>query len=249
MIKFFRKIRYDLVGKNKTSKYIKYALGEIVLVVVGILIALQLNNWKENRILNSRKFEYFNSLIADLKADSVLINRQNHFMILDLAKLVEYKDRLSHHNASMDTLKKIVKYEYLSWFDPSNNLNLNTYTALISSGDLNIFDLEFRYLLLNHHRVQNRTIKIVNDNMDLFMDRLARFDLPLTQSEVLSEYNVTGQFNENIWRTTDDDELTEKFLNRLFVKSIMERNILFEREMLLDSTYSYLRKLYSYKLK
>ena len=47
MIKFFRKLRYDLMEKNKTGKYLKYAIGEIVLVVIGILIALQINNWNE----------------------------------------------------------------------------------------------------------------------------------------------------------------------------------------------------------
>ena len=50
MIKFFRKIRYDLMEINKTGKYVKYAIGEIVLVVIGILIAVNINNWNENRI-------------------------------------------------------------------------------------------------------------------------------------------------------------------------------------------------------
>ena len=50
MIKFFRKIRYDLMNQNKTTKYFKYAIGEIVLVVIGILIALQVNNWNVNRL-------------------------------------------------------------------------------------------------------------------------------------------------------------------------------------------------------
>ena len=49
MIKFFRKIRQNLIMQNKTSKYFKYAIGEIILVVIGILIALQINNWNENR--------------------------------------------------------------------------------------------------------------------------------------------------------------------------------------------------------
>ena len=45
MIKFFRNIRQILIMENNTSKYLKYAIGEIVLVVIGILIALQINNW------------------------------------------------------------------------------------------------------------------------------------------------------------------------------------------------------------
>ncbi|GAB4154386.1 MAG: hypothetical protein Tsb0033_02310 [Winogradskyella sp.] len=49
MIKFFRKIRQNLLSEGKTIKYLKYAIGEIVLVVIGILIALQLNNWNESR--------------------------------------------------------------------------------------------------------------------------------------------------------------------------------------------------------
>ena len=49
MIKFFRKIRQKLLSENKFSKYLVYAIGEIVLVVIGILIALQINNWNENR--------------------------------------------------------------------------------------------------------------------------------------------------------------------------------------------------------
>ena len=49
MIKFFRKIRQNLLSEGKTGKYLKYALGEIILVVVGILIALQINNWNERR--------------------------------------------------------------------------------------------------------------------------------------------------------------------------------------------------------
>ena len=50
MIKFFRKIRQQLLTENKLSKYLLYAIGEIILVIIGILIALQINNWKDKRI-------------------------------------------------------------------------------------------------------------------------------------------------------------------------------------------------------
>ena len=53
MIKFFRHIRKDLIGKNKTGMYIKYAIGEIILVVIGILLALQINSLNEKRKLSN----------------------------------------------------------------------------------------------------------------------------------------------------------------------------------------------------
>ena len=55
MIKFFRKIRYDLMEKNKTGKYFKYAIGEIILVMIGILLALQVNNWNQQRIATQKE--------------------------------------------------------------------------------------------------------------------------------------------------------------------------------------------------
>jgi len=54
MIKFFRHIRQSLINENKMGKYFKYAIGEILLVVIGILIALQINNWNQQR-LNAKK--------------------------------------------------------------------------------------------------------------------------------------------------------------------------------------------------
>ena len=71
MIKFFRKIRYDLMGKNKTGKYFKYAIGEIVLVVIGILIALSINNWnEENKSEKETNFQ-LSKLRDNLKSDNL----------------------------------------------------------------------------------------------------------------------------------------------------------------------------------
>jgi hypothetical protein len=69
MISLFRKIRRGFVGNGNTSKYAKYAIGEILLVVIGILIALQINNWNEEK--SERKVEevYLQNMVEDLKAD------------------------------------------------------------------------------------------------------------------------------------------------------------------------------------
>ena len=66
MIKFFRKIRQQLLSQNKLSKYLFYAIGEILLVVIGILIALQINNWNQNRLTQKKSSEFHMRLAEEL---------------------------------------------------------------------------------------------------------------------------------------------------------------------------------------
>jgi hypothetical protein len=75
MIKFFRKIRQNLLSEGKTGKYLKYAIGEIVLVVIGILIALSINNWNENRKSKRVVKEIYRNLEASLVQDSTQVQR------------------------------------------------------------------------------------------------------------------------------------------------------------------------------
>ena len=67
MIKIFRKIRQKLIQENKTSSYIKYAIGEIILVMVGILLALQVNNWNELRSNKSKLESYILEYKSELE--------------------------------------------------------------------------------------------------------------------------------------------------------------------------------------
>ncbi|MGZ0016358.1 DUF6090 family protein [Yeosuana sp. AK3] len=69
MIKFFRKIRKKLLEQGKTSNYLKYAIGEIVLVVVGILIALQINNWNEDRKGKLQMLVNISSIKEDIQTE------------------------------------------------------------------------------------------------------------------------------------------------------------------------------------
>jgi hypothetical protein len=69
MIKFFRKIRQNLLSEGQTGKYLKYAIGEIILVVIGILIALQLNDWNDSQKQLKLENEYYCRLLEDSKLD------------------------------------------------------------------------------------------------------------------------------------------------------------------------------------
>ena len=67
MIKLFRKFRQNLIFEGKNGRYLKYAFGEVILVVIGILIALQINNWNDNRKDRIIEKEILTELIALLK--------------------------------------------------------------------------------------------------------------------------------------------------------------------------------------
>jgi hypothetical protein len=74
MIKFFRKIRHRLLTDNKFSKYLLYSIGEIVLVVIGILIALSINNWNEERLVRHQIKTNLINLSVAIKQDFDLLN-------------------------------------------------------------------------------------------------------------------------------------------------------------------------------
>jgi len=111
MIKFFRKIRQNLLSEGNTGKYLKYAVGEIILVVIGILIAVQINNWNNRNQLEDLERKYLieirNSLQFDLKDIQFNIGfnesrlRSNEIVLQYLNREIEYSDSLKFHFANM----------------------------------------------------------------------------------------------------------------------------------------------------
>jgi len=107
MIKLFRKIRYDLMEQNQSSKYLKYALGEIVLVVIGILIALSINNWTEYKKERRQEQKIITELLSALKNnykhmlnDSInrsSWNRSSDIVIYFFETGLEFTDSLNIH--------------------------------------------------------------------------------------------------------------------------------------------------------
>ena len=137
MLRFFRQIRQRLLTDNKFSKYLLYAVGEILLVVVGILIALQIDNWNENR--NDRNL-YLNYLVR-LKSDFENLHQTAEFLgkwADELVDLAEYQaDYLNGNLTTLDTLKLAISIEFNSSVN-RYNINLPTASELSSTGRLTI---------------------------------------------------------------------------------------------------------------
>ncbi|WP_223033792.1 DUF6090 family protein [Hanstruepera marina] len=137
MIKFFRNIRKKLASENKAMAYSRYAIGEIILVVIGILIALQINNWNENRKNKIQEDILLEQLLADfnsnLKQLDQKISMRNIFMEAS-KQLLNFIDNPSQREKDSINYNIARTMPYAS-FDP-------IIIDLASSGDLNLIKNE-----------------------------------------------------------------------------------------------------------
>ena len=153
MIKFFRKIRYDLMDKNKTGKYLKYAIGEIVLVVIGILIALQINNWNEENKKTALMITNIKSIAEDIQADILDIQKANkslHNQIIaakDIIPIMESENRFI-----TDSLKFILDFNSFTTA-PIISESARTWYFLNTSGVVSEFpDAELFRMLQDYYK-------------------------------------------------------------------------------------------------
>ena len=113
MIKFFRKIRQKLLSENKFSKYLIYAIGEIVLVVIGILIALGINNWNSERLL--REAAHQNLKVLKINIDKDINQLQKSISFMD--SIISFADKLNQRgefNALDENIQQQITTYYSS---------------------------------------------------------------------------------------------------------------------------------------
>ena len=154
MIKFFRKIRQRLLTENNFSKYLIYAIGEIILVVIGILIALQINNLNEQGKSDTLTSTYLNNLQLDLQSDLSGIEKIK-IKINDFEEEGYYS--LDVIDGKIDTIKKERFLKSLIWnnhypiFQPSRS----TYDDLINSGNIKLIKDNDLKVALSKYYLQN----------------------------------------------------------------------------------------------
>jgi hypothetical protein len=138
MIRFFRNIRQKLAAENNVAKYLRYAIGEIVLVVVGILIALQINNWNEKRKQNELSTVYISRLVSDIKQDTLniqIIKKQTE----EAQEIIKNTIHILNTESDLPkTLHVLENYFEKGWDIRTFITNDNTYTDLLQTGNMSI---------------------------------------------------------------------------------------------------------------
>jgi len=185
MLHFFRKIRHDLIANSKFYKYFKYAIGEIVLVVIGILIALQINNWNQQR--KQRQLELI--ALAEVRDDLINslwdINDNLEFMQDWLESAWKIKRLLSTSEAFPDSLGSDLLHMTRDEFLFTHS---KTYSALKAAG-----------------------FKVIqNDQIRSKLDRLYEFLFPRVQSVTSLEPDIQAYFSDyvkNNFRAVSTDTL------------------------------------------
>jgi len=231
MIKVFRRIRQQLLSENKVSRYLLYAIGEIILVVIGILIALQINNTNEVKKQRTKEVQFLKNLKADLIFEEAQLDRYIEIResMVNSAKII-----LDHFNGKPVEDIQLFNYHNFNveiW--QAFQRNNNTFLELVNSGNLTIISNDsIKNGLLNMDLIYK---KILTDREHLKHDYeqylykpfFEYVDLdPLAQS--FGYYAAKGKFDENLElsRSELNGLLKNKTFKNGFVLSIFTNSII-----------------------
>lgn len=191
MIKFLRKIRQQLLTENKFSKYLIYAIGEIILVVIGILIALSINNWNQNIKNNKAEKYYLEHMKNDLIADSLFLSNVWLNLNKRLPAIQNFLDELHKVNNKKSFNDAFKQYININWevlFFVSNDA---TYKEMESGAKLGIInDKKLRKNIIELYNHLEITKNIFKTNYE-FMQPV---DSELINGKGLARY----QKNQNV---------------------------------------------------
>lgn len=240
MTKFFRNIRQSLQNEGKTSKYLKYAFGEIILVVIGILIALQINNWNENRkdTLQSRAF--LNEFKADLSQDVINMDYVDG-LLTQLIPLEAWA--LSNSTFQPSNIDSLIKVLYATYFFMP--IESKTFQKIQNAGITTFIGYETVFNSLNDYYISTAYINNINitDEKEAYYKGEENLDVLNTQVEwnILPKYNLmeAGNFPSS----TPEEKQIEAVLK--FASSKIGRNQLrnqHKRHLNLKQSFLTIRK-------
>lgn len=231
MIKFFRNIRQNMIKENKVSKYLLYAMGEIILVVIGILIALQINNSNEENKTRTKELHYLQNLKTDLLLNIANINcfiKTRETQVKSASRILEYYEGKPLEDLNDFNNNSLNVYIWKKFYQ-----NNNTFLELTNSGNLalisndsiknNLLNLEALYKELKGEEEHFR----FDSEMLLYEPSFRILDLnPVTQKYIYDSSN--GQSGKNIELPRENFETILKDLKHKngFVLAVYEFSVM-----------------------
>jgi len=221
MINFFRKIRKRLADDNKPLKYLRYAIGEIVLVVIGILIALQINNWNEDRKEQNKTNAYLVMLSDEIKANLWLLDRSRK--MAEEHRDYNLNSLLVFNSDSAKTIDLDEFYVLTTSKGPFGKMELirSSFDDLINSGALeNVRDSTLRNQIFRIESSFNRYEKGYNAVWSVWEQQIRPYHL-----EHLNESKLVTGFRKmpEIHFETD----TDAFIHNRKYANMLSGNIIF----------------------
>jgi hypothetical protein len=168
MINFFRKIRQKMLIENKFSKYLLYAIGEIILVVIGILIALSINNWNQKIKRQELRQSYLKLLIVDIAQDTIEIKNIIEYQISDTLRISAHRKELTKDGATLDDLVRIMVYEFDPRIGGLRSFNSQTFDALVSTGNIDLIDPDILKSLGKIDGLQEDYLSFIGEFIDFY---------------------------------------------------------------------------------
>ena len=168
MIKFFRTIRQQLLSENKFRKYLLYAIGEIVLVVIGILIALSINNWNEDQKKDISNTKFLKNLSYEIELDkTVFTEKINNYEQINeslIAALSVLNESTSIQESDIQVVKDIID-------------------------DIEVLTPNFKNIERNDIKIADGTLGEINDSLNIkYQNYLERIK---SNNEVISKFGIT----------------------------------------------------------
>jgi len=222
------------MSENKTGKYLNYAIGEIVLVVIGILIALQINNWNTDRKNDTIKRIYYAQILQDLEKDEALMIKGNDLIDSFFERLKSYQETFRKNEIPLwEATIEIGKVFSTETIQGSNfEANTNTITSLINTGDIKLIPIEIRNMLLDFKYKQSGLIDYIK-----------------SQSIIISNASIATQKlygGADLPTRINNQPILIKYFNeeKIALKSFLElETLLYEQSLLLKNAKERSEKL------
>ncbi|WP_121066519.1 DUF6090 family protein [Maribacter vaceletii] len=226
-MKLFKKIRKTMIKEGNLKRYLLYAIGEILLVMVGISLAFQLDNWNENRIKENTEINYYKNIKDQIDDDKTLIIEQLEYNNLYMSQFKYANEVLDANDRSkMDTLGHIIRnLTQYSDFDRKGNIH----ETLVNSGEIK---------LLKNNTIVNR-IRMLEEKYN-YVNRMENIHYDAIMSHVIQAINPVIKFSNGKIQKPDEiynykfQNLVLSILQVMIEKDKVYHEVLYEIEFTIN---------------